>query len=345
MRRATSAAAALLLSAFAWGTDLTSQGLSMGRAVLSGHEKPALVLFSPDGKRLLSVGQDRQVRMWDVTVLEAAVPLGSAKGHDDVIYAASYAPDGRRFATGSYDKTVIVWDAASLKPLKRVSLNTSAVFSLAFSPDSARLAVGCDDGSVRLLDSKTGEQIASLAHAGGVRAAAFSSKSGLLATGSDDGSLLVWAPGRSVSQPVARIPGAHRGGVTAAAFSPDEALLATAGNDRVIRLWNPLTGAAVAELSGHLEAPTSLAFLPGGEVLASGGPDRARFWDVERLLQRVMLDGPDDGALSVAISPDGLTLASGNADNTVRLYLLKGADEQRVLSQPPPPKPKSTRRI
>jgi WD40 repeat protein len=65
----------------------------------------------------------------------------------------------------------------------------------------------------------------------------------------------------------------------------------------------------------------SLAFSPGGEILASPGKDHAiQLWNPVTGQQLRVLAGHTDEVGSLAFSPDGRVLASAGTDNTVRLW-------------------------
>ena len=66
------------------------------------------VAFSPDGRLLASVADDRTLRLWDVATGQPHGP--SLTGHRDEIRTVAFSPDGRWVATGSRDGLVRLWD-------------------------------------------------------------------------------------------------------------------------------------------------------------------------------------------------------------------------------------------
>jgi hypothetical protein len=89
--------------------------------------------------------------------------------------------------------------------------------------------------------------------------------------------------------------------------SPRESALATPYPRTPVRLRAAL---------GHISGPVlAAAFAPGSEILATGGDDRTvRLWDLATLNERALLVGHQQRVWSVAIAPDGRTLASGSGE-------------------------------
>ncbi len=108
------------------------------------------VAYSPDGKRLASIGGDGFVRTWDVASGDMLLEMADQPG--DYGIGLDYSPDGRLLATTLAGK-VIVWDATTGEQVLTVpGVIDGDVDRVDFSPDGARLAVANLDGRPTILD-------------------------------------------------------------------------------------------------------------------------------------------------------------------------------------------------
>jgi WD40 repeat protein len=74
------------------------------------------VRYSHDGLRVVSVGSDRKIQMYDGAT---GLPTGEIAGaHEGGIYSVSFSPNGQNFVTASADKTVKLWDSETLALLQ-----------------------------------------------------------------------------------------------------------------------------------------------------------------------------------------------------------------------------------
>jgi WD40 repeat protein len=111
------------------------------------------VAFSPDGKTLVSVGdEDRSVRVWEVALGKLLSRV--AVGKDEMPHAAAFGADGTLFVVGEAP-TCVAWDLKANRRLFTRNLN-DAGNSVACSPDGKTLVVGLDSGKTVLLDAATG---------------------------------------------------------------------------------------------------------------------------------------------------------------------------------------------
>jgi WD40 repeat protein/tRNA A-37 threonylcarbamoyl transferase component Bud32 len=345
--------------------DAQARGFAV---VLRGHTQTVDdVLFSPDGRYLLTTSDDATIRLWDMKHGGSRV----LTGHTDEVWRLTFSPDGRTFATASKDRTVRIWSLETGES-RALTGYPGSVDSVAFTPDGQHLAVtNRGDSLVRvwnvasgvlertletglsplsmlvlspdgryalvhelqgsramILDLKGGPSH-TLEHDGTVKAIAFSPKGDLAVTGGLDETVRAWDPRTGQG----RVLGQRLGGISYIAFSRDGRQLATGTSEGQLRLWNVETGKSDL-LGSHEGRINEILFSRDGRLIATSSDDRsARLWELATGHSRV-LRGHQGATYSMDFSMDDRWLAVGSYDSTTRMYAVK-AESNRLLAKTP----------
>ena len=293
--------------------------------------------FSPDGAFLLSGGyRSVVVRSVKEGKVRRVLECGVSQIHD-----LCFSPDGGLLAVAGgmpgRDGAVrlLAWPGGDVRcTLTDRTDQPDLVMGVAFSPDGGRLAAAGADRSVRVYRiereaGRGGKVTARLehrltGHAGAVLAVGFGPDGRVMVSASADRALKVWDVEsgkllRSLSQ--------HTGVVHCVAFRPREGQggapveCASGGDDQTVRVWQPESGRMVRIARGHGGAVMAVfysrdgsrVFSAGSEgvirVIDSGSDEVLRTWRAE-----------EEWIYSLALSPDGAVLASGDWAGRVKLW-------------------------
>jgi cytochrome c len=285
-------------------TALLSLGLETALAELAGHGGPVRALaISPDGKRVVSGSFDTSAILWSLATESADQVL---RFHSDAVNAVAFLPDGR-IATAGADARIAIWSAGRQQPDQVLEGHGAPIAGLAVSPDGSTLASASWDSTVRLWPLRSGATRVLQGHTQNVNGVAFTPDGSSVVSVGYDLTVRIWplkaatpeiitlpsplnavaaAPDRDIVTAGAdgwvRLisPGAKPNGAIQAAAAPivalavssDGALIAAAAIDGTVSIIDR-KARLVTRTLGAGSRVWSLAFLPRGSTLLTGGAD------------------------------------------------------------------------
>lgn len=284
-----------------------------------------ILRFSPDGNRLATAGTDGEVRLWNISTGKLAAVLS---GYSASIHALAFSPDGKQLAVGGEDDKIMIWDARSGHPQPTIFTTGESVYALAYVPSVGDLAIAGSHNAVEFWNPQTRDVDLNLdGHSFSIHALAYSPNGQWLATGSWDGTAKIW--GIDQEKPV-RIPSRSNGHNTYS-LSRDGRYVAglLGGND--IGIWDAANGMRVDSL--HFDwnvSAISLAPNRNAIAIADGRHIEILEWPSHRVLWKVDLPVEAVNPVSVALSPDGNSLAVGGLSGDLEIWGSQGRFMRRL---------------
>ena len=145
------------------------------------------LVFSPDGRKLVSGTLGGQVEMWDVESGVALTSFTVQNPRREQIKTLSFSSNGVLLAAGSTDR-IYVMGSSKLTLLREID---GGVETLVFAPDSTVLVSG--NGAIELWDVESGDKLTTLdGHSEPIETLVFSPDGKTLVSTGQDGTILLW---------------------------------------------------------------------------------------------------------------------------------------------------------
>lgn len=340
-----------LLAIEAVNINPTSEATSSIRQALLGHrlsltmrdhsEPVRQAEYSPDGKTLLSVSDDKTL-VWDAATGRTLFEL---RGHSDIVNTAHFSPDGRRIVTASDDGTDRIWDAATGDNLFVLTGQLGAQISATFSPDGKHILTASLADSTRVWDSMSGRCIFefsgknSVASPCDARVVTETSSKPSRDVGSKDSPLITALRGVAASASVEKDFDPTREPDSRAAPKPFkrevpektaryalDGTILTIDTNGDVQIWNSETGIRKSQLEDDEEKFETAVSSPDGQyVLATARGRIGKYLylftinnDQVASKKQIGMDLSEDG-FEPSFSPDGKYFVCGGESNSVRL--------------------------
>lgn len=283
--------------------------------------------FSPNGRSILTTGEDGYVRQWS---REGKLQREFEVDALGVRYG-NFFNEGKSIITLSRSGKVRLWNLKG-QPLGPITADLGKVSSVRITPKRDRLITLSKDGKVQVINNKG--EVAQAFEIGDIGASSISfneqtnefitvSQSGQIQYWDNQGQLKkAWASRLEQAQPlnsVQIVPPKQSAG--SPKLNADLEFF-TVGIDGIIRLWNQ-TGNILNQWRGSQTSIYSVGISPTGQPLYTLGEDtNIRLWDLSGQ-PLADLKGHEGFVSSATFSEDGQTLLSSGNDGTIRLWKIE----------------------
>mmetsp|Transcript_22239 Transcript_22239/g.52681 ORF Transcript_22239/g.52681 Transcript_22239/m.52681 type:complete len:433 (-) Transcript_22239:100-1398(-) len=248
------------------------------------------------------------------------------------VTSVAWSPCSKQLLVGTSQATVELWDTSTLKKIRSLEGHSARVGSLAWAGSNV-CSSGSRNGELRHHDMRTPPHAVSVvkAHALEVCGLKWSSGASIsnttggarLASGGNDNTLNIWDD-RQLATPAFKIT-RHTAAVKALAWAPwQRHLLASGGGtaDRMLRFWDASTGRCLNAVDTHSQVCAIQFSKHDRELVSSHGftHNQLILWKYPSMVKLAELSGHTSRVLHMAQSPDGTTVASAGADETLRFW-------------------------
>lgn len=304
-----------------------------------GHSaKIHKVIFTPDGQKIISVSEDKTIRVWNTDTGEMIRKFESqiGEGPEGMFYAAALSPDGKLLAVGGYqvaterENYIIIIDLEKGLQVSTASGHTDVINSLSFSGSGNYLASGGADNVVKIwkieyapiLSVVTSIQIPSP-----VSCITFNNLTQDLAVAHGSNDILIFGlasldKGNTKITP--RVFKRHKGVVDKVVYSPDGAYLASSSFENELIVWRP-DGTVVKEFEDLVNPINAIAFSSDSKIIA--GLDvlgKGTSWGMPAGNKFADFKGHDNTVFSAAFAPslqgNYVVASAGGINNEIILW-------------------------
>jgi len=298
---------------------------------LTGHKaRVSALAVSPDGRYLLSGGDDNTLRVWDIKV---GTRLHKAEC-GAFITATAFSPDSAAFAFATTAKNISVRSTGDWAEKFPLAGHAQPARCAAFSPDGKFLASAGWDNTVKIWPMEGDDHSAIRTmehHSDWISAALFSPDGKTLLSASYDCCAVFWS---TDGWGMARQYDA-KASIYAGAFSPDGKTAALSCEDKTIRLISTETAELADTLKGLPAAAVSLSFSPDGKWLACGCKNGCgALWSVEKKALAALFNAGAGGAKICVFTADSLSVCAGGDDGLLRIFSVSALLDRTAHAKP-----------
>lgn len=305
-----------------------------------GHSgKVFNVLYTPDGSRIISVSEDKSIRVWDAGSGELLNKYESeiGTGPKGMLYTSAITPDGNILAVSGYpvdddaDNYIIFIDLNSGKQVSTAVGHKNVINSLDFTGDGKFLASGSDDGTVliwQFLGKGETKSVHSIDVGSRVAKLSFNKRSNALAVASEAKNIKIYNLAGLNTGNVNYVPRElkkHKDVVNKVIFSPDGSFIASSSFDQDLILWRA-DGSYLKSLNTNDKVINALAFSHDSRILvAMDESGKGVSYNIPSGNKLSNFTGHDNTVFSAAFSPNSasgsyLACTAGGNNNVLKIW-------------------------
>ncbi|PRP80126.1 hypothetical protein PROFUN_12209 [Planoprotostelium fungivorum] len=302
-----------------------------------------LNLLDWSSSNVLAIGLGNTAYLWNASTA-SIVELMTTEGTNNIT-SVQWTAEGRHLAVGTNDGCVQLWDAESCKSLRTLRGHAARVGALSWNQHV--LSSGSRDTNIHHHDVRIQNHLVSSLqfHTQEVCGLKWSDDGLQLASGGNDNIVNIFDVNTSAPKFTFND---HTASVKALAWAPfQRELLATGGgsSDRTIRFWNTNNGQCVNTIdTGSQVSSLQWSKNPACKEIVSGhgfAHNQLSVWKYPSLVKIADLKGHDQRILHMSQSPDGKTIVTGAADETIRFWRIFDVEEPSTRANAKPVAQKS----
>lgn len=303
--------------------------------VIAAHPTRATVVMAlPDGKQLLSSGDDKILKLWDLQgklvrqFAGSQTPLRRVCVRSDLKQLAAAGDEQLT------DKGLYLWNFETAALTQRIETPAS-ITGISYSPDGQQVAMCHTDNHLRIYATEGGLLLEDITLTQPPLMVGYLSAEAILVGHADNQT-------RLYRTSIQKVLSGHQGPVTALSFSKSGQFVLSSGIDKIIQLWDVPTGKVVRSFTGCTDAISSTSLSPDDKyVIASCNDKLVRIWPVGDTIDPKAPPVVVAPAMTVThanpvhcavFSPDGQRFATCGDDLLIHLWdRLTGLELERFV--------------
>jgi WD40 repeat protein len=304
-----------------------------------GHSaKVHNLLFTNEGDKIISISEDKTIRIWNAETGEMIKKFESqiGDGPEGMLYSSALSPDGKLLAVAGYpvnsekENYIIIIDLEKNTQVSVAVGHTNVINALSFSGNGKYLASGGDDNAVKIWKVENASSLVNVTTIqipSKVASLSFNPKTQDLAVAHEAKDILVYALAgldKGLGKLTPKFFKKHEGMIDKVVYSPEGSYLASSSFENELILWKN-DGTIVHEFEGLTDPINAIAFSTDAKILV--GLDisgKGQSWSIPSATKFTSYHGHDNTVFSAAFSPslsgNYIVASAGGINNEIHLW-------------------------